>query len=204
MQTLDIHPKSPQPRLLQQAVQCIRGGGVVIYPTDSSYALGCDPTNKKALDRIRQLRQLNEQHQLTLMCRTIAEIAHYGQLDNQAFRLIKTLVPGPCTFLLRATADVPRRLQHTKRKTIGLRMPDNVIATALLTALDAPLMTTSLIMPGDEWPLYEKEAIEKYCHNMDLLLWGDSCGIEPTTVLDLRGDTPLLVRAGKLDVSHLF
>lgn len=202
MDVLNIHPESPQLRLLQQAVHCIQRGGVVIYPTDSCYALGCDPTNKKALDKIRQLRQLDEQHQFTLMCSTIAEMAHYGQLDNKAFRLVKTLIPGPCTFLLRATAEVPRRLQHTKRKTIGLRIPDNAIAMALLTMLETPLMTTSLIMPNEEWPLYDREDIEKSCQTVDMLLWGGHCGIEPTTVLDLQGDEPVLVRAGKLDVSH--
>ena len=202
MEILNIHPGNPQPRLLQQAVVCIQRGGVVIYPTDSCYALGCHPTHKKALDRIRQLRQLDEHHQFTLMCSTIAEMAHYGQLDNRTFRVVKALIPGPCTFLLRATAEVPRRLQHTKRKTIGLRVPGNTIAMALLTALKAPLMTTSLIMPGEDWPLHDKDDIEKRCQTMDMLLWGDSCGIELTTVLDLQRDQPVLVRAGKLNVSH--
>ena len=201
MQTLNIHPDNPQPRLLQQAVQCIQRGGVVIYPTDSCYALGCDPTHKKALERIRQLRQLDVQHPLALICRTIAEMARYGQLEQKGFRIVKALVPGPCTFLLRATAEVPRRLQHTQHKSIGLRIPDNTLAMALLAALEAPLMTTSLILPNEAWPLDDREAIEKQCQSVDILLWSGPCGVETTTVLDLQRDDPVLVRAGKQDVS---
>lgn len=203
MEVLNIHPQSPQPRLLQQAVQCLQQEGIVIYPTDSCYAMGCLPTAKKALDKIRQMRQLDNQHQFTFMCSEISEMASYGLLNNPAFRLVKSLVPGPCTFLLRATAEVPRRLQHVKRKTIGLRIPDNGIAMALVKALDKPLMTTSLIMPGELWPLNDCKEILKRCQGTDILLWGGSCGTELTTVLDLQGDKPLQVRAGKMVVDHL-
>jgi tRNA threonylcarbamoyl adenosine modification protein (Sua5/YciO/YrdC/YwlC family) len=197
-QFLNIHPESPQERLLIQAANIIRKGGIVIYPTDSCYAIGCHLGEKEAVDRIRQIRRLDKHHNMTLLCRDLSEIATYAKVSNSAYRLIKSLTPGPYTFLLRATKDVPRRLQHAKRKTIGLRVPDNRIALGLLESLGEPMLSTSLILPQDDIPLSEIDEIqEKLNDKVDLIIDGGACGIESTTVIDLLDGEPILLRQGK-------
>jgi len=204
-QFLQIHPENPQARLIQRAVEIIRDGGVVVYPTDSGYALGCHIGDKEAMERIRAIRKLDDKHHFTLVCRDLSELSTYAKVDNSAYRLIKRLTPGPYTFLLMATREVPRRLQHAKRKTIGLRVPDNVIAQSLLAALGEPIMSTTLIMPGDEMPLTDPYDIREILeHSVDLVIDGGYCGIEPTTVLDMASDPPAVVRLGKGDVQGLF
>jgi tRNA threonylcarbamoyl adenosine modification protein (Sua5/YciO/YrdC/YwlC family) len=201
-QFFQIHPENPQARLIAQAADIIRRGGLVVYPTDSAYALGCHIGDKMALDRIRAMRQLDKNHNFTLMCRDLSELATYARVDNQVFRLIKNHTPGPYTFILEGTAEVPRRLMHPKRKTIGLRVPDNAIALALMEELGEPLMTSSLLLPGDEFPLSDPYDIrETLEHQVELVIDGGYCGIEPTSVIDLSGDTPVLVRQGRGDTS---
>jgi tRNA threonylcarbamoyl adenosine modification protein (Sua5/YciO/YrdC/YwlC family) len=201
-QFFQIHPETPQARLISQAADIIRRGGLVVYPTDSAYALGCHIGDKMALDRIRAMRQLDKNHNFTLMCRDLSELATYARVDNQVFRLIKNHTPGPYTFILEGTAEVPRRLMHPKRKTIGLRVPDNAIALALMEELGEPLMTSSLLLPGDEFPLSDPYDIrETLEHQVELVIDGGYCGIEPTSVIDLSGDTPVLVRQGRGDTS---
>lgn len=201
-QFFQIHPETPQARLIAQAADIIRRGGLVVYPTDSAYALGCHIGDKMALDRIRAMRQLDKNHNFTLMCRDLSELATYARVDNQVFRLIKNHTPGPYTFILEGTAEVPRRLMHPKRKTIGLRVPDNAIALALMEELGEPLMTSSLLLPGDEFPLSDPYDIrETLEHQVELVIDGGYCGIEPTSVIDLSGDTPVLVRQGRGDTS---
>ncbi len=199
-QFFQIHPENPQHRLIVQAVDIIRKGGIVVYPTDSAYALGCQIGNKDALDKIRAMRQLDKDHNFTLMCRDLSELATYARVDNRVYRLIKNHTPGAYTFILEATAEVPRRLMHPKRKTIGLRVPDNFIALALLEELGEPLMTSSLLMPGEEYPMTDpydmRDSLE---HHVDLVVDGGYCGIEPTTIIDLTGDIPELLRQGKGD-----
>jgi tRNA threonylcarbamoyl adenosine modification protein (Sua5/YciO/YrdC/YwlC family) len=199
-----IHPETPQPRLIRQAAEIIRAGGVVVYPTDATYALGCLIGDKGALDRIRHIRGLDESHQLTLVCRDLSEIASYAKVGNAHYRLLKSLTPGPYTFILPATKQVPRRVQHPKRKTIGIRVPGNAILQALLTELREPLMSTTLQLPGDEQPLndpYEvRQALEK---QVDLIIDGAYGDLEATTVVDLVDDVPRVVRVGKGDVTTL-
>lgn len=196
-QFFSIHPENPQLRLIHQAVEIVRAGGVVVYPTDSAYALGCQIGNKKALDRIRQIRQLDKHHNFTLMCRDLSELAVYAKVDNQVFRLLKTYTPGAYTFILDATAEVPRRLMHPKRKTIGLRVPGNPIAQALLEELGEPLMSVTLIMPTDEYPLTDPYDIRDTLeHHVDLIVDGGYCGLEATTVVDLSGEVPRVTRQG--------
>ena len=196
-QFFTIHPENPQLRLIRQAVEIVRAGGVIVYPTDSAYALGCQIGDKKALDRIRQIRQLDKHHNFTLMCRDLSELSAYAKVDNQVFRLLKTYTPGPYTFILDATAEVPRRLMHPKRKTIGLRVPGNPIALALLEELGEPLMSVTLIMPTDEYPLTDPYDIRDTLeHHVDLIVGGGYCGLEATTVVDLSGEVPQVTRQG--------
>jgi tRNA threonylcarbamoyl adenosine modification protein (Sua5/YciO/YrdC/YwlC family) len=199
-QFFQIHPDNPQHRLIVQAADIIRKGGIVVYPTDSAYALGCHIGDKNALDRIRALRNLDKNHNFTLMCRDLSELATYARVDNQVYRLIKNHTPGAYTFILEATAEVPRRLMHPKRKTIGLRVPDNPIALALLEELGEPIMTSSFLMPGEDYPMTDPYDIrDSHQHQVDLIIDGGYCGLESTTVIDLTGDVPELVRQGKGD-----
>ena len=199
-QFYQIHPDDPQPRLIRHAVDIIRSGGVVVYPTDSAYALGCQIGDKCALDRIRRIRKLDDKHNFTLVCRDLSEIATYAKVNNAVYRLLRHTTPGPYTFILQATSEVPRRLMHPKRKTVGLRVPDNPIAIALLADLGEPLMSVTLIMPDDELPLIDPYDIrETLEHEVDLVIDGGYCGMEPTTVVDLADDIPRVMRAGKGD-----
>ncbi|MEE4659303.1 MAG: L-threonylcarbamoyladenylate synthase [Halieaceae bacterium] len=199
-QFFQIHPENPQARLVNQAVDIIRAGGVVVYPTDSAYALGCHIGDKAALDRIRRVRQLDKDHNFTLVCRDLSELAGYARVNNLVYRLLRNNTPGPYTFILEATSEVPRRLKHPKRKTIGLRVPDNPIALALLAGLGEPLMSVTLIMPGDEYPLTDPYDIRHMLeHDVDLVIDGGFCGLEPTTVVDLSADLPIVMRKGKGD-----
>lgn len=197
-QFFHIHPENPQHRLLAKAADIIRDGGVIAYPTDSAYALGCHLGDKDALQRIRRIRKLDDKHNFTLMCRDLSELAKYAKVDNSVFRTLKQLTPGPYTFILPATREVPRRLSHAKRKTIGLRVPDNRIAQGLLNELNEPMMSVSLIMPGEEYPLTDPyEMRERLEHEVDLVIDGEFCGMEPTTVVEFVDATANLVRLGK-------
>jgi len=197
-QFFQIHPENPQARLIREAVDIIKAGGVVVYPTDSAYALGCHIGDKNALDRIRRIRKLDARHNFTLVCRDLSEIATYAKVDNSVYRLLKHSTPGPYTFILPATSEVPRRLMHPKRKTVGLRVPDNPIAAALLADLGEPLMSVTLIMPGEEYPLTDPYDIRQVLeHDVDLVVDGGYCGMEATTVVDLADETPVILRAGK-------
>ena len=192
-----IHPQNPQARLIHRAVDIIRQGGLIAYPTDSAYALGCHIGDKTALDRIRDIRKLDKQHNFTLMCRDLSELATYGKVNNQMFRCLKVHTPGPFTFILKATSETPRRLKHAKRKTIGLRIPDSPIVLALLAQLDEPLMTTTLILPNDNLPLTDPYDIRDTLeHHLDLVIDGGFCGMEPTTVVDFTEDEPQIARQG--------
>ncbi|MFC1685109.1 L-threonylcarbamoyladenylate synthase [Pseudomonadota bacterium] len=203
-QFFQIHPDNPQLRLIRSAVEIIRQGGLVVYPTDSSYAVGCHIGDKTAMERIRRIRKLDDKHNFTLVCRDLSEIATYAKVGNQEYRLLKTLTPGPYTFIHMATKQVPRRLQHAKRKTIGIRIPDNAIAQALLGELGEPLMSSTLILPGDEMPLTDPyEMRDLLGHEVDLVIDGGYCGLEPTTVVDMVDETPVVAREGKGDVSLL-
>lgn len=199
-QYFQIHPVTPQARLINQAVAIINNGGVIAYPTDSSYALGCHIGDKGAMEKMRRIRQVDKEHNFTLVCRDLSELALYARVDNTAFRLLKAFTPGPYTFILRATGEVPRRLQHPKRKTIGLRVPDNAIVRALLEALGEPIMSSTLILPGSDRPQTEPEEIrERIGHQLDLIIDGGPCDMEPTTVVDLTEDVPQVVRIGRGD-----
>lgn len=201
-QFFSIHPENPQARLVNQAVEIIHKGGLIVYPTDSAYALGCHIGDKFALDRIRAIRSLDKDHNFTLLCRDLSELSTFAKVDNSAFRLIKSHTPGPYTFILNATSEVPRRLMHPKRKTLGLRIPDNNIALALLEELGQPMMTCSLIMPGDEAPLTDPYDIRQTLeHQIELVVDGGFCGLEATSVIDLTDDEPRIVRRGCGDVS---
>lgn len=199
-QLLEVHPANPEPRLISHAADCLRSGGVIVYPTDSTYALACHIGDKTALERVRRIRQLGEKHNLTLMCADLSAIATYAKVSNSAYRLLKAYTPGPYTFILTATAEVPRRLMHPKRKTIGLRIPDHPVAQALLEAVGEPILSTSLILPGDEQPLSEIYDIEEKLGKLvDIIIESGACGIEPSTVVDLVDGGPVLVRTGKGD-----
>jgi len=195
-----IHPHTPQVRLIHQAVQILRDGGVVAYPTDSSYALGCVLGNKEAQERIRSIRGVDETHHFTLVCRNLAELATYAQVDNSQFRLLKANTPGQYTFILKATRELPRRLHHPKRSTAGLRVPGHAVTQALLDELDQPLLSMTLQLPGDEEPLNEAWDIrDRLEHQVDLVIDAGACNAQPTTVIDLTGDGPQLIRHGAGD-----
>jgi len=197
-QYFEIHPTHPQLRLIKQAVEIIHRGGVIAYPTDSSYALGCHIGDKDALERIRRIRKMDDRHNLTLVCRDLSEIATYAKIENSDYRMLKSLTPGPYTFLLKATGEVPRRLMHPKRRTIGIRVVDHPIVRALLEELGQPIMSCTLIMPGDEFPLTDAEQIrERLEHHVDLIIDGGHCGFEPTTVIRMTEDVPVVLREGK-------
>jgi len=203
-QLIRIHPVNPQPRLINQVVDIVKKGGLIAYPTDSSYALGCYMGDKAAMERIHRLRQLDNSHNFTLVCRDLSEIATYAKVENHHFRLMKTLTPGAYTFILKATNEVPRRLQNPKRKTIGIRVPDHVIAHALLEALDEPLMSSTLILPSEENPETDPEEIfDKIGKCLDAVIDGGNCGFEPTTVIDLTEEVPTIIRQGKGAVDML-
>ncbi len=196
-QYFQIHPDNPQPRLIHQAVELVRNGAVIVYPTDSAYALGCHLGDKKALDRIRRIRQVDDKHNFTLVCRDLSEISTYAKVDNSAYRLINAHTPGPYTFILKGTREVPRRLMHPKRRSIGLRVPDNAIVRMLLAELNEPLMSSTLILPGEDMPMTEAYEIRELLeHQVDLVIDGGHCGIEPTTVVDMTGDVPQILREG--------
>ena len=197
-----IHPETPQARLIQQAVNIIQRGGVVVYPTDSAYALGCRLGDKKAMERIRRIRSLTEDHNFTLVCRDLSELGTYARVDNTAYRLLRHATPGSYTFVLEATREVPRRLVQPKRKTIGLRVPDHPIPQALLAALDEPLISATLALPQEEYPLTDPYDIrDRLEHEVDLVIDGGFCGLEATSVVDLTEATPRILRVGVGDVS---
>ncbi len=201
-QFFQIHPDNPQARLIRQAADIIRKGGVVVYPTDSAYALGCHIGDKSALDRIRRIRKLDDRHNFTLVCRDLAQIATYAKVNNSVYRLLRHTTPGPYTFILLATSEVPKRLMHPKRKTVGLRVPENSIVDALLADLGEPLMSVTLIMPGDDLPLIDPYDIREVLeHEVDLVIDGGYCGMEATSVIDMADDVPLVLRAGKGDIA---
>ncbi|HHB92152.1 MAG TPA: threonylcarbamoyl-AMP synthase [Thioploca sp.] len=196
-----IHPQNPQVRLINQIVAKIRAGGVIVYPTDSCYALGCHIGDKTAMEKISNIRQTNKEHNFTLVCRDLSEIGIYAKVTNTAFRLMKSLTPGPYTFILKASNEVPRRLQNPKRKTIGVRVPDNPIAQSLLETLGKPIMSSTLIMPGKDIPETEPDEIKNLLEqHVDLIIDGGHCGLEPTTVVDIMAEPPQILRHGKGNV----
>ena len=203
-QYFQIHPLSPQERLVRRAVEVVRNGGLIVYPSDSSYALGCQIDNKDALERIRLIRQLGQEHRFALVCRDLSQISSFTRFGNEAFRLIKMLTPGPYTFILKATKEVPRRLQHPKFKTVGIRIPNSPIAQALVKELGEPLFSSTLIMPGDDEAMsdpYEiRERLEK---QVDLIIDADVVPYEPTTIIGFTEDTPEIIRQGKAVVTFL-
>ncbi len=201
-QFFHIHPDNPQKRLIAQACDIIRKGGLVVYPTDSGYALGCHIGDKGAMDKIRRLRQLDDDHNFTLVCRDLSEISTYARVNNIVYRAIKANTPGAYTFVLPATKEVPRRLQHPKRKTIGLRIPDNVIVLALLEELNEPLMSSTLILPDSDLPMTDPEDImDQIGKQVDLIIDGGFGGAEPTTVIEFIDDMPEIIRVGLGDPS---
>ena len=200
-QLIQVHPADPQPRLIARAAQVLREGGVIAYPTDAAYALGCQVGEKTALERLREIRQLDDKHNFTLVCRSLSEAATYAHIDDTVFAILHTQTPGPYTFILAATKEVPRRLLHPKRKTIGLRIPDHPIPLALIAELGEPLMSTTLILPGETTPLCHPEEIrERLDQRIDLVIDGGEGGRIPTTVVDLLGQVPRVLREGKGDV----
>ncbi|MBL8501710.1 MAG: threonylcarbamoyl-AMP synthase [Nitrosomonas sp.] len=197
-QFFSIHTDTPHLRLIKQAVAIVRNGGIIVYPTDSCYALGCHLGDKDAMTRIRAIREVDERHHFTLVCRNLAEISTYAKVDNSQYRLLKATTPGSYTFILQATREVPRRMQHPKRNTIGLRIPDHPVVLALLEELGEPLLSSTLILPGDELPLNDAEKIrERLEHQVELVMDAGSCGIDMTTVIDLTTAVPELIRPGK-------
>lgn len=201
-QYFSIHPTHPQHRLIVRAAKIVKDGGLIAYPTDSCYAFGCHAGDKDALVRLRKLREFDENHHLTLMCRDLSEIATYARVDNAQFRLLKLLTPGSYTFILEATRELPRRLLHARRTTIGIRVPDHPVSHALLTELNEPLLSTTALLPGDEHSFNDGHALrDRMERQLDLILDAGSCGIKPTTVIDLTGKTPIVTRRGKGDLT---
>ena len=203
-QFFQVHPDNPQLRLIKQAAQIIHGGGIVALPTDSCYALVCHLDDKAAVEKLRRIRGIDEKHHLTLMCRDLSEISTYARVDNKQFRLMKAVTPGPYTFILEATREVPRRLSHPSRKTIGLRVPKSTITEMLMAELGQPLLGTTLILPGDDEPLTDPDTVlERLGKQDELVIDGGACSFEPTTVVDLTGDEPVLIRRGCGDCAAL-
>jgi tRNA threonylcarbamoyl adenosine modification protein (Sua5/YciO/YrdC/YwlC family) len=201
-QYIAIHPVDPQPRLIRQAADIVRAGGVIVYPTDSCYALGCHIGDKAAMERMRAIRQVDERHHFSLVCRDLSEIATYAKVDNRQYRMLKAATPGCYAFILEATREVPKRLQHPSRRTIGVRIPDHPVVRALLTELNEPLLSSTLTLPGDEVPLNDPEEFrERLEHQVDLILDAGSCGVEPTTIVNLSGPEPQITRVGKGDTA---
>jgi tRNA threonylcarbamoyl adenosine modification protein (Sua5/YciO/YrdC/YwlC family) len=201
---LELHPRDPQPRLIRKAAEIVRAGGVIAYPTDSCYALGCHIGDKDALERIRRIRDADRHHHFTLVCRNLAEIGRYARVDTPQFRLLKSATPGPFTFLLPATRETPKRLQHPKRRTIGIRVPEHRVPHLLLAELAEPLLSSTLLLPGDTEPLTDGQQIrERLEHQVDAVLDGGHCGTEPTTVVDVTVTPPVILRQGKGRLGHL-
>lgn len=197
-----IHSTHPETRLIKRAVDIVRKGGVIAYPTDSCYAIGCHIGDKHAMERMRRIRGVDDRHHFTLMCRDLSDIGTFAKVDNAQYRLLKTHTPGTYTFILDATRELPRRLAHPKRATVGVRVPEHPVTHALLTELSEPLLSSTLMLPGEAEPLNDAETIRKKLeHQLDLILDGGTCGVEPTTVIDLSGDAPILIRHGKGDIS---
>ncbi len=203
-QFFSIHPENPQPRLIRETVRILRAGGIMAYPTDSCYALGCMIGNKAGMERIRAIRGVDDKHHFTLVCRDLSEIAHYARVDNRQYRLLKAATPGGYTFILEATREVPRRLLHPKRNTIGLRVPDHPVVSALLAELGEPILSMTLSLPDEDRPLNDaweiRERLEK---QVDVILDAGACSLEPTTVIDLTGETPEVIRRGRGDLRPL-
>jgi len=203
-QFFQIHPENPQPRLIKQAAQILLSGGVAVIPTDCAYALACKLEDKNALERVKLLRRLNDKHNFTLMCRDLTEISVYAKVDNTAYRLLKAHTPGAFTFILNGTREVPRRLMHPKRKTIGIRVPDNLITQALIEEMGEPIMTTSLILPGEEMPMSDPYEIRQSLeHALDLVIDGGYCGFEATTVVDMTEEDYVITRQGAAEIPEL-
>ena len=199
-QLFEIHPENPQVRLIRRAAEIIREGGVIVYPTDSCYALGCHLGDKEAMQRIRRIRMADETHHFTLVCRDLSEIARYARVDNRQYRLLRKYTPGPYTFLLRATRDTPKRLQNPKRRTIGIRIPDHPVPQLLLRELNEPIMSSTLLLPGEDLPQTDaREIRQRLEQQVDVVLDGGHCGLEPTTVIDLTSEVPAIVRKGRGD-----
>jgi tRNA threonylcarbamoyl adenosine modification protein (Sua5/YciO/YrdC/YwlC family) len=203
-QYFEVHPDNPQPRLLKQAAQILHGGGIAAIPTDSSYALVCHLDDKAAAEALRRIRQVDERHHLTLLCRDLSELASYARVDNRQYRLLKLATPGPFTFILEATKEVPRRLSHPSRRTIGLRVPDHRVTQELLALFGQPLLATTLIAPGETEPLNDPHEIRaRFEKLLQAIVDAGACPMQPTTVIDLSGDTPVLVRQGRGDATAL-
>lgn len=199
---IEIHPKDPQPRLIREAAGIMRAGGIVVYPTDSCYALGCHIGDKAAMERIARIRQTDKHHHFTLVCRDLSEIAKYARVNNQQYRTLKAFTPGAYTFILGATRETPKRLQHPRRSTIGIRVPDHVIPRLILTELGEPIMSSTLLLPGEDLPMTDaREIQDRLLHQVDAVIDGGNCGLEPTSVIDLAGPAPVIARRGKGDVS---
>jgi len=196
-QYFEVHPENPQPRLLKQAVQILHGGGIAAIPTDSSYALVCHLDDKAAAENLRRIRGVDDKHHLTLLCRDLSELSSYARVDNKQYRLLKLGTPGPFTFILEATKEVPRRVSHPSRRTIGLRVPRHAVTQGLLELLGQPLLATTLIAPGDSEPINDPEAIrERFEKQVQAIVDAGACPMQPTTVIDLTGEPPSLIRRG--------